>query len=356
MKKHLNIVRYFNFLYDKPYLLLKIIKNYFRMLLLRQKVLRIADIALTFNCNARCSHCCSSTLANQTKQELTIEEVKDCIKQSLRLGAIIFNFLGGEPLLSKHIYEAIEFVHSNNAIAGISTNGLLLTEKVVQRLKKSGLDVAQVSLESANDAELDRIRGVTGCYNRIVEGIHLLQTAGIKVTIGTILTPQNIANGDIWKIVQLARKLRVILTINAAAKVGSWSNQENISLSSKNLQILNKLMRFSYVRWAGSTSYLGEYCPCGTEKIFITAYGDVIPCGVIHISYGNIREEPLEKICRRMYNTSLFRRKQQACPAALDRALIETYLEPLKIKDKLPISISEAVEMQKLQKSGRDKG
>ncbi len=29
-------------------------------------------------------------------------------------------------------------------------------------------------------------------------------------------------------------------------------------------------------------------CPAGMEKIYITPYGDVIPCPFIHIGFGNI--------------------------------------------------------------------
>ena len=286
---------YFDFIYKNPCVFARVLVNYYKLLVLRQKVLRITDIAVTYECNAKCPHCCSTMNVDHNKEILSLDEIKSCIKQAVGLGSIIFNFLGGEPLVYKHIYELIRFVKDNNAIAGMSSNGYLLTEDVVEKLKFSGLDVIQVDFGGGlSSEEVDNIRSLPGCYERGLRGVALLKKAGIKVILSTILTKKTVANGDIWKIVEFANDLGVIINVNCSVKIGNWESNEDSLLTETELQEFNKLIKLPYTRWAGSTNYLGEYCPCGTEKIFITAYGDVTPCGIQAVSYGNIREKKTE--------------------------------------------------------------
>jgi len=51
-------------------------------------------------------------------------------------------------------------------------------------------------------------------------------------------------------------------------------------------------------------------------QFYISAYGDVQPCCFMPLGFGNIREEPLGRIVRRMWKTPLFRRRSNFpdCP------------------------------------------
>jgi len=187
--KIFNHVSYFDFIYKQPMLLMRLLKNYFLILVFKKKLLRITDIAVTYACNATCEHCCTDTNVDSRKKPLSAEELQSCIKQSVGMGSMIFNFLGGEPLVCKHIYDTIKFVKANHAIAGMSTNGYLLSKEVVGKLKNAGLDVIQVDLGGGIDPhEIDEIRKLSGCYERAITGISLLKQAGIKVVLSTILT------------------------------------------------------------------------------------------------------------------------------------------------------------------------
>ncbi len=48
--------------------------------------------------------------------------------------------------------------------------------------------------------------------------------------------------------------------------------------------------------WSGK-----DRCPAGTHKLYVTNDGDVMTCDRIHASYGNIHQEPLADIHKRMY-------------------------------------------------------
>ena len=63
----------------------------------------------------------------------------------------------------------------------------------------------------------------------------------------------------------------------------------------------------------GDANYLKEGCPAGTEKIYMTPYGDVMPCAVIHSSFGNIRKKRLYDIYLEMRRLDVFRDVHGMC-------------------------------------------
>lgn len=253
------------------------------------------------------------------------------------LGAIAFEFTGGKPLLSAYLFEAIKIAKSKGAIAGMTSNGLLLTEETVRRLKDAKLDVLQISLDSASAKEHNQSRDIEGCYEKVMHGAGLAKTAGIKVIISTIVTPKNISDNSILKVIRQAKDMGALITLNPACNVGRWSAENNALLSDELQKKYRELMSFLHVRWAGYMNFFKEGCPCGSETIFISAYGDVLPCGFIQISYGNITEEPLTQIWKKMLDNPLKSAKRHTCMAGLDKDFINTYLEPLNYENRLPL-------------------
>ena len=94
--------------------------------------------------------------------------------------------------------------------------------------------------------------------------------------------------------------------------------------------MFRRLVSQPSVRWEGSSNYLREGCPAGGEKIYITPYGDVMPCACIHASYGNLRERSLREIYREMRETPIFRKgTHRRCLVAEDPVFSEKYLDTL---------------------------
>jgi MoaA/NifB/PqqE/SkfB family radical SAM enzyme len=65
----------------------------------------------------------------------------------------------------------------------------------------------------------------------------------------------------------------------------------------------------------------------GVEKVYITPYGDVIPCPFIHVSFGNVRETPLTAIVQRMREVPRFGKYQDICVAAEDEEFQQKVME-----------------------------
>ncbi len=317
----------------------RIAKDYFNLLVRRKNVLRKVDIAIIAGCNAKCAFCFATTLEDETGPYLSLDEVKRIITESIALGALTFEFLGGEPLMCKHLDDAIRFAKKSRAVVGVTTNGILLTEKRIRELEQTGLDVIQISLDSMDHKEHDVSRGVPGCYDKIMNAIELIKHTKIQLMLSTVATNENLQNRKLLDVIRFAEQLNVPITVNPASKAGAWRGKENILLTPENRKVFHDLVKTSHARWAGQINFLKEGCPCGKEIIYVTAYGEVIPCAFIQISYGNVRREPMADIWQRLQDHKLVSERTDTCIAALDPKFIQDYINPLDDEKHLPIFI-----------------
>jgi MoaA/NifB/PqqE/SkfB family radical SAM enzyme len=103
-------------------------------------------------------------------------------------------------------------------------------------------------------------------------------------------------------------------------------------------QVLALLRQYPHltVDWA-SSYHLGPRCPSGKEKIAITCHGEVMGCSLNHISFGNVREEPLQAIWERAGRFSQFSKNSARCLAGFDRHHFDTYLAPMADLEARPV-------------------
>jgi organic radical activating enzyme len=100
-------------------------------------------------CNLNCHFCISGKFpsTNWEDYELTIEKFKNILKLDIVKKALVFCFTGGgEPLLNADLTEIIKICRKNKYIAGVISNGLLLSEQKAMELNKAGLCDMQVSI------------------------------------------------------------------------------------------------------------------------------------------------------------------------------------------------------------------
>jgi MoaA/NifB/PqqE/SkfB family radical SAM enzyme len=138
------------------------------------------------------------------------------------------SFSGGEPMLHPHFFEMVERVTSRGSQLKIETNGHYLTPENCARLKALEVKAVQVSLDGATSATFGRMR-VRGEFDRTVEGIRNLVTAGVDVEVN--FSPAAFNIHEAARIVDLAFELgavsfysgRTMFTGNA---VKAWRHLE----------------------------------------------------------------------------------------------------------------------------------
>jgi uncharacterized protein len=145
-------------------------------------------VLTTLQCNFACDYCYQGDRDDYNKfaEKMSLEtaaRVGDWIERELdrvRPEKLALTFFGGEPLLNLPVlyYLAERLSHaarSRDVKVGLSiiTNGLLLTEEVVDRLLPWGLRGVKITLDGDKETH-DRmrpLRGGQGTFDRIVENI-----------------------------------------------------------------------------------------------------------------------------------------------------------------------------------------
>ncbi|NOZ85417.1 MAG: radical SAM protein [Deltaproteobacteria bacterium] len=276
-------------------------------------VLRGVELAITYRCQARCRHCLQTKLVHPETKELTPEEIGCIADDFLALGGININITGGEALLRDDLIDCIEAARPNKAFVTLATNGYLVTRPMVRELKRAGIRMVTISLDAPDAETHDRIRGLPGSFDAVIRGARYFKEAGIRVFLNTIMTKENTENGDIYRIVDLTRSEGHVCTINLPYAVGAWEGVRDNRLNPEQIKEYWRLIHQPGVRWEGDANYLKEGCPAGTEKIYITPYGDVMPCAVIHSSFGNIRKKSLYDIYFKMRSMDIFKDVHGLC-------------------------------------------
>ncbi len=105
----------------------------------------LAHIVPTRRCNLACTYC---NEFDDFSKPVPTEEMFHRIDRLAALGTSIISFSGGEPLLHPDLDDLIARIRRHGVIAGMITNGYLLTADRVQRLNRAGLEHLQISIDN----------------------------------------------------------------------------------------------------------------------------------------------------------------------------------------------------------------
>jgi MoaA/NifB/PqqE/SkfB family radical SAM enzyme len=104
-------------------------------------------------CNLSCAYC---NEYDDFSQPVPLEEMYHRIDKLGQLGATLITISGGETLLHPQLDDIIRRIRQNCAIAGLITNGYLLTPQRIQQLNDAGLDHLQISIDNVQPDEVSK--------------------------------------------------------------------------------------------------------------------------------------------------------------------------------------------------------
>lgn len=148
-------------------------------------------ISITDRCNLRCRYCMPEDIKNIPMTELlTYEEITQIVKIAVTLGIRKIKITGGEPLVRKDVDCLIRMLKETEGIENVTmtTNGVLLAEKI-QELREAGLDGVNVSLDTVDKDEFQKITG-QDALEQVLEGIEVAIENIPYVKINTVLRPE----------------------------------------------------------------------------------------------------------------------------------------------------------------------
>lgn len=334
LNKYIINLRY-AFRWKKPFLILRLIFTYLKIFFLKTRPLRYVDIAIGYTCNLKCEHCFTTALKDDSRRKITPVEYKKIVKQAMKLGAVNFSFQGGEPTLYPELFEFIKNAYPKKNLISVTTNGTLLNKEKILELKKAGVDILTISLDSAVAEEHDKFRGVYGSFNKTMNAIKLALGNGFNITLGAVVSHENIRSQGLIDLIKLAHELNVIIFLALAAPLGEWALNEDIILTKDDRDYLCKLVgKYPLLRTDFEANFIHWGCGAVKEILYLTPYGDVLPCPFLHFSLGNVFEEKLGDIRDKALQNSYFNYYHNLCLAAEDRGFMKKHLGTFYTQDK----------------------
>lgn len=278
-----------------------------------------AVIGLTYRCQCACVHCSVSAGPHRdTSGELSTAELRDLLDQLRAMGVVKITFFGGEPLIHPDLFALAEHAAALGLRVSIDTNGILLTERTVARLKQIGVSNVNVSLDSPDPAQHNDLRAHSQAYERALSGLRRLDRAGVPALLSTYVTTTSLHDGSFARTIQLAREngakgVKVLLPMVA----GRWQERPDMALSEEDERIFRDMLDPGYVYVEDALQNLrdGAHRCTAVNKsfIYISPHGDLQPCPAVPVRWGSIRKEPLRPILDRMWGHAAFKQDCGIC-------------------------------------------
>ncbi len=277
----------------------------------------LSEVAITYRCNLKCKFCyagCNST-SNPIKSniELSEDDIKKIIFKIYNQAKVpSISFTGGEPLLRKDLPKLIKYAKKLGMRVNLITNGTLITKDIARILKKSGLDSAQVSIESINKETHDQITFTEDSYDKTIHGIKLLKENDIFTFTNTTLNMLNINESHLFPKFIKEKLNNDRFSMNMIIPTGSTSIFDELELTYIEMgKFIEKILEESKKNniefmWYSPIPLcifntivhgLGNKgCSACDGLLSIAPNGDILPCASYDESVGNLLLENFNDI------------------------------------------------------------
>lgn len=340
LKAVLHTLKHSKVVFKRYRVIPRALRGYFNSLVFKKPQLRMVEFIINNECNSYCQMCYATKYRLPSREPLSSKEIKDVWLQCQKLGAFIAAVEGGEPTLRPDFFDVVEALDPFRNIVVLVSNCLILDRKWIKDLKKAGVSVLHLSLDGYDAHTNDKVRGSEGHFEKVIECIGIGKELGLTIYLSSMLSH---TNKDAYiKILELAKKLEVGVSGALIVTMGRYFGNLQERLTEEDRQwLLSVVKRYSSIlRFDWNNNFSGRYeCPAGREKISIAMYGDIMGCVCNHLSFGNIRVEPIEVIYGRMNNFKHFKQKSEKCLVSFENEYLTKYIDPIATSEFLPVSI-----------------
>ena len=291
---------------------------------------------VTLRCNAKCEHCGSSCGYTIPKDEITKEEIMKVLDDIVAYKKyppeqIMLNITGGEPLVRKDLFEIMAYADSLGFPWGMTTNGMLITEEIVQKMEDTHMYSVSVSIDGLKETH-ENFRKVPNSYENILRGLRLMQeTESIKVIqVTTCVNKKNIDElEDIYKmLLKLGIKHWRVIEVDP---IGRARDNDDILLDGEGMDRMIKFIKDKQKEGKmdviyGCGHYLGKnrdmtireipyLCYAGIYVGCVLSNGDIYVCPNVarrpELVQGNIRKDSFPEVWDNKYQ--IYRSMTRTC-------------------------------------------
>lgn len=268
---------------------------------------------LSYQCPLHCPYCSNPVDigGERYRRELDTDDWIRAFREARGLGVLQLALTGGEPMLRRDLVELCAGARDAGLYSSLITAGTLFTRERAEALKAAGLDHVQISIQSPDAQDNDRIAG-NRSFEKKIAAARLVKELDFPLTINCVLHRQNLDR--IHDLLDLTRNLGAQRLELANTQYYGWAvvNQETLMPSWEQLQRAEKAVkRFRErvgatvdVLWVLPDFYEELPKPCmggwGRTAMVVAPNGDVLPCQAAStipgLAFANVREHPLDWI------------------------------------------------------------
>ncbi|MCP4625196.1 MAG: radical SAM protein [bacterium] len=336
----LHNLKHSKLVFRRPLVIPRVVRGMLTNTFGNKSCLRMIDFIINTECNSKCIRCYATRYKQKGKEPISPESIRNIWTQANKLGAFLASLSGGEPTLHPKLFEILAALKPHSNIIVLVSNSVELGREGIKDLKKNGLAVLHLSLDSADPKTNDAIRGHQGHFDCVMANVEHAKEFGLPVYFSSVLTHNN--KEEYLKLIELAEKLRIGISGALLVAMGRYADKrhERLTLQDREwfLKVLKEKAHIVRIDWNNNLSNRYE-CPAGYEKISVGVHGDVMPCVCNHLAFGNALEEPLKDIYARMQQFSLFKERNPLCLASFDTEYLREYLDPIAENPVYPVSI-----------------
>jgi mycofactocin radical SAM maturase len=255
---------------------------------------------LTYACNLACVHCLSSS-GRRDPAELTPAEARRIVDDLVDMKVFYVNIGGGEPMLRPDFFDLVGYAVERRVGVKFSTNGTRLTPARARQLAALDYLDVQVSVDGANAATNDAVRG-EGSYAAARTAMDNLSAAGLgPFKVSVVVTRQNVEELDALKALtdSYGAQLRLTRLRPSGRAVDTWDALHPTPEQQRRLyhwlrEHPNVLTGDSFFHLSALGEPLDGLNLCGAGRVvcLIDPVGDVYACPFVidaHFLAGNVR-------------------------------------------------------------------
>lgn len=269
------------------------------------KRLYSVTFAVTNRCGYNCWHCYN---AGRSQADIPLGAIKRLASDLQDMGACVVTLTGGEPLLRSDLEEIARLFDSRSCLI-LGTTGDGLTPARAKALHDAGLFAMGISLDSADEAEHDRLRGRKGAFRAALRALQIAADAGLYPYVVSVATREFLKRERFLPFMGFAAESAALeVHLLEPCATGRLAGRGDVVLAESERRIIfdyqKEIARRDDLPILSSFAYLESPdafgCGAGRTHLYIDGSGEVCPCNLVPLSFGNVAREPLKDILDRM--------------------------------------------------------
>ena len=294
-------------------------------------------IEVTKKCNAACDQCGSRCDIN-SEEFLTKEQIVSAfrdIKENLGTYTML-NVTGGEPLMRNDLFEIMGSASEMGFDWGMVTNGSLITDEVIEKMRLSGMKTITMSLDGLKETH-DSLRHLPGSYDRIIKAIGKLRKADFLDHIQVTFTANKRNVFEFEKLYAILNKLTLdSIRVSFIDPIGRALDNSELLLSREEIIYFTSLVNKynskpngTKIVW-GCPHFLGNLlegrrfkCFAGIYTASILFNGDIYVCPNVErrdeYVQGNILKDSFSQIWKSGFTVFRERKLPDKCYSCIHK-------------------------------------